>query len=230
MLGKVQVRRLGRSACGAATIVLGLCVTAPARAEFPPYGAVADAGNPAIASGRYPDPTRDGLWLNYVFYFDCGIGMWIGVAVTASDNGASSLANRAGRGEEFPPGPPPGAQRDAGDPNHAFNHKTSANFVFQHGDWIDTKTGLLEKSPKLCLQAPHAPAPPKRRDTEGLLRVSDEQPLFPDAYRGPMSGRIAAAPEKPNRLPSRPAYVPFDAHGVRTMNPEQGPIKIAIPR
>src|SRR5689334_560436 len=92
-------------------LAFAMVCAVPARAEFPPEGAVADAQNPSIATGDYPGPTQNHAMTHYVFYFDCAKRAWIGVATSASGRaGNSSL-----RGREFSPGPPTGAKRDASD-------------------------------------------------------------------------------------------------------------------
>jgi hypothetical protein len=217
-----------RSALGIAA--LAFLSLGPARAEFPPDGAVADPNNGAIASGIYPLPTRDGQGLKYVFYFDCGIGMWIGVAVSGSDSGQTQRLNATGRGREFPSGPPPGSERDPADLNHAFNLHTGETFVLRDGDWSDTKTGALIKSPKLCSAASHAPSRPTAKEPAATGAVAGENPLFPDAYRPPLGDPPASAPQKPDKLPSRSVYIPSANGGSNPLNPAQGPIRISIPR
>ena len=202
----------------------------PACAEFPPDGAVADPNNLAIASGIYPMPTHDGFGHKYVFYFDCGIGMWIGVAVTGSDDGQAQLLNPTGPAREFPSGPPPGSQRDAADQNRAFNKTTGEEFVYRGGSWSDSKTGALVKSPKLCSAAASAPGRPRTKDASDGGQALDEKPLFPDAYQSPFGEQASRSPQKPNKLPSRPSYVPVADYGSGTLNPSQGPIRISVPR
>jgi hypothetical protein len=197
-----------------------------ARAEFPPDGAVADPNNQAIASGIYPMPTRDGPGLRYVFYFDCGIGMWIGVAVSGPDSSRAQLL----KGQEFPSGPPPGAERDAADRNHASNKTTGEDFVFRGGDWRDAKTGASVKSPRLCATASHAPARPSINDVTDTDHLSEAKPLFPDAYRPPLGESAISAAQKPDNLPSQSVYIPVAKLGMHTLNPDQGPIRISIPR
>jgi hypothetical protein len=223
MLNRNLLRRL--TCCVAMLADLGLGA-APARAEFPPDGAVADPNNVAIASGVYPMSTPDGLGVKYVFYFDCGIGMWIGVAVTGSDNGQVQLL----KGREFQSGPPPGSQRDAADGNHAFNRTTGEDFVLRAGGWRDAKTGALVKSPRLCTMTSHAPARPSTKDLTDSGRAEGENPLFPDAYRPPLGEAPIGAAQKPNKLPSRSVYIPVANRGMRTLNPDQGPIRISVPR
>lgn len=222
--------RLRRSAWCVAMLAFVVFAAVPASAEFPPYGAMADPNNPAIASGVYPDPTRDGIWLNYVFYFDCGIGTWIGVAVAGAENGETPPSSVTGRGREFPLGPPPEAERDATDPNHAFNRSTGEDFVFRDGSWRNSKSGALAKSPKLCPAAADANARPLRKTSTGSGQVLNEKPLFPDAYRPPQGEPATSSPQKPNKLPSRSVYIPAADHGFRTLNPSQGPIRISVPR
>jgi len=221
----LAVDRLWRSALCVTTLTLLSVGVAPALAEFPPDGAVADPNNAAIASGIYPLPTRDGLGVNYVFYFDCGIGMWIGVAVTGSDNGQVQLL----KGREFSSGPPPGSQRDTVDGSHAFNRMTGEDYVLREGSWRDTKTGALVKSPRLCTMTSHAPARPSTTDSTETGRVG-ESPLFPDAYRPPLGESPTSAPQKSDKLPSRSVYIPDANRGFRNLNPDQGPIRISVPR
>lgn len=198
----------------------------PASAEFPPDGAVADPNNVAIASGIYPTPTPDGLGLRYVYYFDCAIQMWIGVAVSGSDYSSAQLL----KGREFPSGPPPGSQRDAADATHAFNKTTGEDFVLRGGTWKDAKTGAVVTSPKICPAMSRAPAHPTANaltDTDGS---SAAKPLFPDAYRPPLGESPSSAPQKPDKLPSRSVYIPVANRGFQTLNPDQGPIRISVPR
>jgi len=209
-----------------AMLALASLGTAPAHAEFPPDGAVADPNNAAIASGIYPLPTRDGLGVKYVFYFDCGIGMWIGVAVTGSDNSQVQLL----KGREFPSGPPPGAQRDTADADHAFNRTTGEDFVLRDGGWREAKSGALVKSSRLCTMTSHAPARPSSKDLTDTDHVSEAKPLFPDAYRPPLGDSSISAPQKPDKLPSRSVYIPVANRGMHTLNPDQGPIRISVPR
>ena len=222
MLSADRLRRVELCVTALAFLCMGL---GPARAEFPPDGAVADSNNPAIASGVYPLPTPDGQGLKYVFYFDCGVGMWIGVAVTGPDSSPVQLL----KGREFPSGPPPGAQRDMSDANHAINKTTGEDFVLRGGGWRDVKTGALMESPRLCSMASHAPARPSIKEQSDADHVSQAKPLFPDAYRPPL-GESPIAPPKPDKLPSRSIYIPVANRGLQTLNPEQGPIRISIPR
>jgi len=222
MLGSDRWRR--RLLC--AMLALASLGAAPANAEFPPDGAVADPNNAAIASGIYPLPTRDGVGVKYVFYFDCGIGMWIGVAVTGSDNSQVQLL----KGRQFPSGPPPGSQRDTADANHAFNRMTGEEFVLREGGWREAKSGALVKSARLCTMTSHAPARPSSRDLADTDHVSEAKPLFPDAYRPPLGDSSINAPQKPDKLPSRSVYIPVANRGMRTLNPDQGPIRISVPR
>lgn len=199
----------------------------PARAEFPPDGAVADRNNPAIASGIYPTPTLDGIGLKYVFYFDCEVGMWIGVAVSGS--GEAQLLNSTGPGHEFPSGPPSGSVRDAADRNHAVNKSTGENFVLRDGSWRNAKTGASVKSPKLCPTSASDAVNPRTKDVVDSALTAVEEPLFPDAYQSPLGEPANSSLQKPNKLPSPPVYVPDAGHGLRTLNPSQGPVRISVP-
>ena len=223
MLGAGRLRRVELCATALAFLCIGL---GPARAEFPPDGAVADPNNLAIASGIYPMPTPDGQGLRYVFYFDCGVGAWIGVAVSGSANGPVQLL----KGREFPAGPPPGSERDVADQNHAINKATGEDFEFRGGVWKDAKTGVPVKSPRLCTTASHAPARPSIQEPTDADHTSEAKPLFPDAYRPPFAVSSTSAPPKPDKLPLRSVYIPVANRGMQTLNPEQGPIRISILR
>jgi hypothetical protein len=176
----------------ARAIAVAVALAYPARAEFPPEGAIPDPNNASIATGDYPSPTRDGVALHTVFYFDCGTRNWVGVSVKVSSGVQNSPAEAAGPGRKYPPGPPTGSKRDSADPNHAYNKSTGQNFAFRDGNWIDLKTGKLVMAPKLC------------PDTAGsvggnTLRQSGDH------------GQNQPAPpvdDKPDHLPDAPKFVP----------------------
>lgn len=145
----VQILRLAR---------LGLCMlmligfnTWPARAEFPPEGATTDPRNPSIATGELPSLTHKGVKEHYVFYFDCGKMNWIGVPVANSSG--SSPPQAMGPGREFPSGPPSGSKRLATDSTRAVDESSGQSFSFQNGQWINTKTRDVARSPSLCTDA-----------------------------------------------------------------------------
>jgi len=215
-------RGLARSIVCAAMIGL---VALPAHAEFPPDGADADPNNPAVASGIYPMPTRDGVGMKYVFYFDCGIGMWIGVAVTSYTQ--SEFTATLGPGREFPSGPPPGARRDPANHRHAIDPATGADYILRDGTWHNSRTGAVVTSPKLCTGTSFVPARPRPKGVAENAAPVD-RPLFPDAYRPPIGATDSAPAPKPDKLPGQPAYLPNAAHGV--LDPSAGPVRIAIPR
>ena len=223
----VAAQSLGRVLCFGlvfATLTLG---AGPACAEFPPDGAVADPNNPAIASGVYPMQTRDGVDRKYVFYFDCGVGMWIGVAVASLDQGAMHPGNRLGPGREFPSGPPPGSDRDPSNQNRALNLHTGDTFVFQSGEWKNSATGELIRSPKLCSSAAFSPAPPASKAEKRAGGDKDSQPLFPDAYRSPLATLNPKPTPNTSKLPPRSIYI-RDGRS-RNFDPSQGPVRISVP-
>lgn len=167
--------------------VLGGCAAAiasfmflPARAEFPPEGAVPDPNNASIATGDYP--THDSGVVHTVFYFDCGTRNWVGVSVKASSGTQNSPAQAEGAGREYPPGPPTGSTRVADNPNRAFNKSTGQDFALRDGNWIDTKTGKVMKARNLC------------RDGGSTGSNTVKQP--------------SASDEKPDHLPARPEFIP----------------------
>jgi hypothetical protein len=58
----------------------------------------------------------------------------------------------------------------------------------------------------------------------------EAKPLFPDAYRPPLGESPVSAPQKPDKLPSGSVYIPVANRGFQTLNPDQGPIRISVPR
>jgi len=76
----------------------------------------------------------------------------------------------------------------------------------------------------------HAPARPSSKDLTDTDHVSEAKPLFPDAYRPPLGDSSISAPQKPDKLPSRSVYIPVANRGMHTLNPDQGPIRISVPR
>src|SRR5690348_6213744 len=86
-------------------LAIAAWVLSPARAEFPPEGAVPDPNNASKATGDYPGPTQEGGALHTVFYFDCGTRNWVGVSVKVSSGTQSSPTETAGPGRKYPPGP-----------------------------------------------------------------------------------------------------------------------------
>jgi hypothetical protein len=177
----------------ARAIAIAVALAYPARAEFPPEGAVPDPNNASIATGDYPSPTRDGVALHTVFYFDCGTRNWVGVSVKVPSGVQNSPAEAAGPGRKYPPGPPTGSKRDATDPNRAYNKSTGQNFAFRDGNWIDTKTGKLLKAPKLC---------PDSGSTGGnALKQAGEQ-------RRIQNQPVSPADDKPDHLPAAPEFIP----------------------
>lgn len=184
MIGSVRFSRL--AVRGVYGVAIALYVLLPARAEFPPEGATPDPNNASIATGNFPSSTQSGGIVHTVFYFDCGTRNWVGVSVKAASGPQDAPAQAAGAGREYPPGPPTDSTRDKGNPNHALNQRTGQDFTFRDGNWFETKTGRLMKSPKLC------------PDAEGGHN-SVKQQSGPNPSSTPID-------EKPDHLPARPEF------------------------
>ena len=191
----VRLRRLAASCLGICSLALFSAL--PARAEFPPEGAVADPTNPSTATGNLPDPKHAGTLLPYVFYFDCGKRQWIGVAVAGPKDKQSTAPSAVGTARQFAPGPPPGAKLDAHDPTHAANHASGQAFALRDGNWTDVKTGVAVKSPKLC--ANDVPV------TKTKPAGGDDIP--PPDQQAPASPQPIAPQNKPDHLPPPPDFI-----------------------
>jgi len=153
-------------------LALATFATVAARGEFPPEGAVTDPNNPSVASGEYPDPAHNGVTRHYVFYFDCGKRVWIGVSVAEGNQSAPPQA--VGKGREFPSGPPPGAKVDAGNSNHASLTGSGQTFSLRQGIWFDVKTGKPVVSPNLCPVTPDQKLIKRSKNSEH--GVENQQP------------------------------------------------------
>ena len=191
----VRLRRLAVSCPGA--FGLALFAAMPARAEFPPEGAVADPTNPSTATGNLPDSKHAGTLLPYVFYFDCGKRQWIGVAVAGPKDKQSTAPSAVGTARQFPPGPPPGAKLDAHDPTRAANHTSGQSFTLRDGNWVDVKTGADVKSPKLCAND----MPPVKTKPAGSA-----DPATPD-QQAPAGPQPISPQNKPDHLPPPPDFI-----------------------
>jgi hypothetical protein len=176
---------------------LALAAALPARAEFPPEGAIADPSNPATATGSLPDPKHAGTALPYVFYFDCAKNIWIGVAVSTQTNNGAVALSAVGAARQFPPGPPPGAKLDVHNPDRAINPASGHSFSLRDGNWVDAKSGAIVKSPKLC-----ASDVPPVKSAPAAAPVSRS----PDDHAPPAPQPVGPA-AKPDHLPPPPSVI-----------------------
>ena len=180
---------------------LVLVAVAPARAEFPPEGAVSDPNNPSIAAGDYPDAAHKTVMHHYIFYFDCGKRDWIGVSVAGTNGKPSAPPQAIGRGKEFPSGPPPGSKYVAGKPDRAINAGSGGTFALRQGVWFDLKTNEAMTSPKLC--------PGSAGEPDSVKRAKDTGQALPGTHAPATSEPV---PPKADQLPPAPQYMPHQGN------------------
>lgn len=130
-----------------------------------------DPNNPASATVTKADPKHLIRFVDH-YYFDCLKNKWVWVSrefyrapvglesgewtqvgpnETMGPLGTKIFKGAVDAPNQLPPGPPPGAETSAGDPDRAFNPTTGQNFAKEpDGSWIDVKTGKKIVPPKLC--------------------------------------------------------------------------------
>jgi len=189
-------------AAGSAALVIVALSSFPAAAQFPPEGAVADPTNPQIAIRDIASPI--GVYhIVTKYYYDCTKKRWVLVSFEWKKGGTSVLGGAAEtipapKGQEkfrpassLPSGPPPGAKREAGDPDRASNPTIGQNFAFEDGKWIDVKTGQAVTPPNLCpdpparTTPPTTKSPPKHTTKESRRTTSPPARTSPPAYKQP---------------------------------------------
>jgi hypothetical protein len=189
-------------------LAIALSTMQAARAEFPPEGATPVRGNPALVEkinifgGVYKIIDR--------WYFDCVRRKWVLASrqwqkkADFSDTYTTVPQPEGGTdGSEMGPvrgGPPPGSKRSPTDPNHAFNPTTGQNFVLDKGNWSNTKTGEVMKSPNLCPCPEETRTPQKPTDTG----IKQETGTGPSPLDNPVNKQTDQPPEStpPGSTPS----------------------------